>query len=102
MSPRHKRYICCKHTEGMNRHFSHAWYYMKRSGRHLRAGLSEEFAPLTDRVRSALGREQQAEPKRLERVQMELRRAEGKGKHALKDAKGRIDQYRGTGMSPTE
>ncbi|SEO67721.1 hypothetical protein SAMN04487948_104126 [Halogranum amylolyticum] len=78
----------------MNRHFSDAWYYLKRAGSHLRSGVAEEFAPVGDRVRKATGREKEPEPKRMEKVQKELRRAEGRGKDALKGAKGRIDQYR--------
>ncbi|SDM45984.1 hypothetical protein SAMN04487949_1736 [Halogranum gelatinilyticum] len=84
----------------MNRHFSDAWYYLKRAGSHLRAGISEELAPVADRARTAAGRETQPEPKRLEKVQKELRQAPSRGKHALKGAKGRIDEYRGT--SPAE
>lgn len=86
----------------MNRHFSDAWYYVKRAGSHLRSGLAEELAPVGDRIRKATGRKKEPELKRMEKVEKELRRAEGKGKDALKGAKGRIDEYRGGKAAPSE
>jgi hypothetical protein len=86
----------------MNRHFSDAWYYLKRAGSHLRSGLAEELAPAADRVRKAAGRKREPEPKRVEKVQRELRRAEHKGKDALRGAKGRIEEYRGSAATTTE
>lgn len=86
----------------MNRHFSDAWYYLKRAGSHVRSGLSEELSPAVDRARRAAGREREPEPRRMEKVQKELRRAEHRGKDALRGAKGRIDEYREGPATTTE
>ncbi|SFR61669.1 DUF7553 family protein [Halogeometricum limi] len=85
----------------MNRHFEDAWYYLRRAGGHLAAGLREEGAPVERRVRKALGREREEEPTPTgrERLETELRgvprRAERGGKKAIRQARGRIERYRG-------
>ena len=82
----------------MNRHFDDARYYFGRGFKHLAAGVATELRPLKSRVRRLTGREAEPEPKRLERVQRELRefeeRAEGESKQALRDARERIRKYR--------
>ena len=82
----------------MNRHFDDARYYFGRGLKHATAGVSQELRPVVSRVRRALGWEPKPEPKRLERVQMELRefesRAEGESKRMLRDARERVREYR--------
>ena len=82
----------------MNRHFSDAWYYLRRAGEHAATGLKEELAPVEDRIRERFGLERPPEPSRLEMIQAELleleQRAEGEGKRAIHDARERLRQYR--------
>ena len=82
----------------MNRHFDDARYYFGRGFEHLAAGVAEEFRPVENRVRRAIGREERSEPKRLERIQRELaefeERAEGEGRRALRGAREQIRNYR--------
>jgi hypothetical protein len=85
----------------MNKHFQDAWYYLRRAGSHLGAGLREELEPVERRVRRAVGREREEEPEPTgrERIETELRKAprrvEKGGKKAVRRAQTRITRYRG-------
>ncbi|RBI63989.1 hypothetical protein DMJ13_05660 [halophilic archaeon] len=79
----------------MNKHFEDAWYYMRRAGTHLGAGLREELAPVERRVRAWTGRDVEPEPSRSERVRENVREVERKAqrraKGAVRDARERIE-----------
>ncbi len=78
----------------MNKHFKDAWYYLRRSGSHLRRGVRTELQTGERKLRELTGREQRTEPTRRERVRSNLREAERKAKRrsrdAVKDARKRI------------
>ena len=78
----------------MNKHFEDAWYYLRRSGSHLRRGVRTEFRPAERKLRELTNREQQTEPTRREQVRSNLREAERKAKHrsraVVEDARKRI------------
>ncbi len=82
----------------MNRHFDDARYYFERGFKHLAAGVTKELRPVENRVRRAVGKEADPEPKRLERIQRELaefeERAEGESKRALRSAREQLRKYR--------
>lgn len=79
----------------MNKHFEDAWYYMRRAGTHLGAGLREELTPVERRVRAWTGRDVEPEPSRSERVKENVREVEQKAqrraKGAVRDARERIE-----------
>jgi hypothetical protein len=85
----------------MNKHFEDAWYYLRRAGNHLAAGIREEAEPLEREVRARLGRESEDEPapSNRERVEAGLRetprRVESGGKAAIRRAQDGIRRYRG-------
>ncbi|MFB6072500.1 MAG: hypothetical protein ABEJ88_05980 [Halobacterium sp.] len=61
----------------MNRHFSDARYYARRTAEELAAGVREELAPMTETAREATGRRREAdvEPTRGQRVRAGVRDA---------------------------
>jgi hypothetical protein len=85
----------------MNKHFTDAWYYLRRAGEHLYAGVREEAAPIERRVRKATGRETETEmtPTGRARLEAELRRTPRRvelgGKKAVRRAQSGIRRYRG-------
>jgi len=57
----------------MNKHFSDARYYLGRAASHLKLGLSEELAPVAERLQERLGIEAEEPPEpetRAERVRV--------------------------------
>jgi hypothetical protein len=83
----------------MNKHFEDAKYYLKRAGETAKAGVSEELAPLRERVDELIDREEEApEPGRFDEVREELKtlqkKAEGETREAISDARERIEDYR--------
>jgi hypothetical protein len=89
----------------MNKHFEDARYYLGRATEHAKEGLLEELEPVEDRFRELVGKEKEPEPGRLERIQSDLKevesRAEGESKKAIRKARERISEYRGT-VTPEE
>ncbi|WP_129113261.1 DUF7553 family protein [Halegenticoccus tardaugens] len=83
----------------MNAHFKDAWYYLKRAGQHLKAGVEKELRPVEARVRRRVGREREPEPGRFDKARSELKeaekRAEEEAKEAFETAKERVRKYRG-------
>jgi len=83
----------------MNKHFEDAKYYLKRAGETAKAGVSEELAPVRERVDDLTDREEdEPEPGRFDEVREELKelqeKAEGETREAIADARDRIDTYR--------
>ena len=83
----------------MNKHFEDAKYYLKRAGETAKAGVSEELAPVRERVDDLIDREEdEPEPGRFDEVREELKelqeKAEGETREAIADARDRIDTYR--------
>lgn len=82
----------------MNKHFEDARYYLKRAGETAKQGVSEELAPLEERVQNLMGGEEEPEPSRLDSLREDLRslqdRAEGETKEAIADARGKLEAYR--------
>ena len=70
----------------MNKHFEDAWYYLRRAGNHLGAGLREELAPVEQRVRAWTGRDVESEPSRGERVRENVREVERKAQRRARGA----------------
>ena len=84
----------------MNKHFEDARYYIGRATEHAKEGIREELEPIEERFRQMTGKEdEEPEPGRLDRVQDELEkvqgRAQGETKEAVGKARERIQQYRG-------
>ena len=83
----------------MNKHFEDARYYIGRATEHAKEGIREELEPIEERFREMTGKEEEPEPSRLDRVQGELEkvqgRAQGETKEAVGKARERIKQYRG-------
>ncbi|MFC4448131.1 DUF7553 family protein [Halorussus aquaticus] len=77
----------------MNKHFEDAWYYARRTGKHLARGVREELDPVERRLREATGRERE-ELTRLERWRRELRTTEtetaDKARHVVRKARRRV------------
>lgn len=86
----------------MNRHFSDARYYARRTAESTYDGLREELEPVVeealDRVYEYRGVERQAEPTRIEHLQAELddleERAEGEARDAIQTARQRLGAIR--------
>ena len=82
----------------MNGHFEDTLYYLKRAVKTAKKGVSEEVAPVEERVRAATGREKEPEPSRLESVRDDLKalkeRAEGEARKAIENARQSLDEYR--------
>ncbi|WP_435154395.1 DUF7553 family protein [Haladaptatus sp. DFWS20] len=80
----------------MNKHFKDAWYYLRRSGSHLKRGVRTELNAGERKIRKWTGRERTAEPEptRREAVRTNIRKAERRVKRrsrdAVKDARKRI------------
>jgi len=83
----------------MNKHFEDAKYYLGRAAETAKDGVKDELEPVRERFNEAVGREDEPEPSRLEKVQQEIgdleSKAEGEARRALTSAKGRIEKYRG-------
>ncbi|MFB9806367.1 hypothetical protein ACFFQF_14285 [Haladaptatus pallidirubidus] len=62
----------------MNKHFKDAWYYLRRSGSHLRHGVQAELDTGEQKFRKWTGRERnsESEPTRREKIRTNLRNAE--------------------------
>ncbi len=56
----------------MNKHYSDAWYYIKRAGEELLSGLSESSTTMEMRARDRLGMEQQSDETQTDRLKEEL------------------------------
>ena len=52
----------------MNKHFEDSRYYLGRALRSTRAGLGEELQPVRSRAAALRGRDEEAEPSRIDRV----------------------------------
>lgn len=83
----------------MNEHFEDAKHHMKRAGKTAKAGLSEELAPLQERVDDLIAREEEEpEAGRFDEVREELKelqeRAEGETREAIGEVRERIENYR--------
>jgi hypothetical protein len=82
----------------MNKHFEDARYYLKRAGETAKKGVSEELAPLEERLQNLTGGEEEPEPGRLDSLREDLQslqeRAEGETKEAIADAREKLDSYR--------
>jgi hypothetical protein len=87
----------------MNKHFEDARYYLKRAGETATKGVKEELEPVEERFRELTGKEKEPEPGRLDKVKSDLKdlqqRAEGDAEQAIKDARGKIGDYRQTEQS---
>jgi hypothetical protein len=79
----------------MNKHFEDAWYYLRRAGTHVRAGVREELTPVERRLRAWTGRDAEPEPSPSERVRANVREVERKAQRrargAVSDARERIE-----------
>jgi gas vesicle protein len=77
----------------MNRHFKDAQYYVKRAGKHLKKGITEELEPVEQRLRELTGRTE-PEPTGLDKVRKELEeveeRAEDEAKRVVSKARRRL------------
>jgi len=73
----------------MNRHFRDAWYYGRRTAKHLWRGLRQEFRPIERRLRAATGREKE-EPTRTERLRAKARATESKAERRARRAARRV------------
>jgi hypothetical protein len=60
----------------MNRNFHDAWYHLRWAVRHLRSGVRDELRPVVTRARRRLGREDEPERSRVERVRRQVREVE--------------------------
>jgi len=84
----------------MNRHFSDARYYLTRAGEHAKQGVVETLDPLVTKARELVGREDDPEPDRVERLRAKLDdatdRAENEAADFAADALRRVRRYRGT------
>lgn len=86
----------------MNRHFSDARYYARRTAESAFDGILEELEPYveeaTERYYDYRGIERPAEPTRLEQIQAELdeleARAEGEAREAIETARQRLGTIR--------
>lgn len=56
----------------MNRHFEDSFYHLKRAGVQAKLGVKLTVRPMADRISDVLGREQEPEPTRVERVRDRL------------------------------
>ena len=78
----------------MNRHFEDAWYYARRAGKHLSRGVREELEPVEERVRSATGREKEAERTRAQQWRARLKareyEVERRARRAMRQARDRV------------
>ncbi|TKX83938.1 hypothetical protein EXE43_21600 [Halorubrum sp. SS5] len=85
----------------MSKHFEDARYYLGRAAEHAKAGVKEELAPVEERVKELVGREDDVEPEpsRLDKLQADLKeleeRAEGEAREAVASARKRVAEYRG-------
>ncbi|TKX59483.1 hypothetical protein EXE44_03335 [Halorubrum sp. SS7] len=85
----------------MSKHFEDARYYLGRAAEHAKAGVKEELAPVEERVKELVGREddEEPEPSRLDKLQADLKeleeRAEGEAREAVASARKRVAEYRG-------
>ncbi|KOX95680.1 MULTISPECIES: hypothetical protein [Halorubrum] len=85
----------------MSKHFEDARYYLGRAADHAKAGVKEELAPVEERVKELVGREddEEPEPSRLDKLQADLKeleeRAEGEAREAVASARKRVAEYRG-------
>ncbi|RLM63835.1 hypothetical protein DVK05_13055 [Halorubrum sp. Atlit-8R] len=85
----------------MSKHFEDARYYLGRAAEHAKAGVKEELAPVEERVKELVGREddEEPEPSRLDKLQADLKeleeRAEGEARDAVASARKRVAEYRG-------
>ncbi len=81
----------------MNRHFTDARYYARRTVEHVAKGIAEELSPVESRVRELTGREEEPVPTRLEAVRAELgrieERAEGEAREAIGEARDQLRAY---------
>jgi len=86
----------------MNRHFSDARYYARRTAESAYDGLREELEPVAqealDRYYDYRGIERPAEPSRLDQLQSELDelegRAEGEAREVIQTARQRLGAIR--------
>ena len=82
----------------MNKHFEDTRYYLKRAGETAKKGVSEELAPVEERVRELAGSEDEPEPDRLEEIRDDLeevqKRAEGEAKEAIRNAREKLQSLR--------
>ncbi|MCT9097397.1 DUF7553 family protein [Haloarchaeobius sp. HME9146] len=82
----------------MNKHFKDAQYYLKRAGEHTKEGAKEEFETLQQRFDDLRGKESEPEPSRVEKLQQDLKsyekKAEGKVKENVREARKKLDGYR--------
>ncbi|WP_266077750.1 DUF7553 family protein [Haladaptatus caseinilyticus] len=80
----------------MNKHFKDAWYYLRRSGNHLKRGVRAEFQTGKRKIRARTGEERpsESEATRREKMRTNVREVERKVKRrsrdAVKDARKRI------------
>jgi len=85
----------------MSKHFEDARYYLGRAAEHAKAGVKEELEPVEARVKDLVGRgkDEEPEPSRLDKLQVDLKelegRAEGEAREAVASARERIAEYRG-------
>ncbi|WP_049970368.1 DUF7553 family protein [Haladaptatus cibarius] len=75
----------------MNKHFKDAWYYLRRSGNHLRRGVRAELDTGEQKLRTWTGREWESEPEptRREKVRRNFRDAEQTVKRRSRTVKER-------------
>jgi len=83
----------------MNRHFEDTLYYLKRASETARNGVSEEAAPVEERVRTLVGREREPEPGRVEaarsKVETVSERARDEVGAVVAEARESVGEYRG-------
>ena len=72
----------------MNKHFEDTRYYVKRAGETAKRGLSEELAPIEQRVKKLAGKEDKPEPSRLDDLRADLKELQGRTKGEAKEAIG--------------
>lgn len=75
----------------MNKHFKDAWYYLRRSGSHLRRGVRTELDTGKRTLRKWTGRERESEPDptRREKMRRNFRDAERTVKRRSRKVKER-------------
>ena len=93
----------------MSKHFEDARYYLGRAAEHAKAGVKEELEPVEARVKDLVGieaEEEAPEPSRLDRLQADLKklegRAEGEAREAVVSARERVAEYRGHDAAKAE
>lgn len=83
----------------MNRHFQDARYYLKRAGEHAKQGVVETLSPVAAKGRELVGREEEPEPGRVDRLRARLadaeERAQNEASEFAADARRRVRRYRG-------